>query len=571
MPLSTIVTNSISDANVTSAKIESTLSNKTLASPTVTGTAAFPDGSASAPSIFRAGDTNTGFFFPAADTVATSTGGSERMRIDSSGNVGIGTSSPGSFNAYGLPLVVGSGGGNQGLTIYSATTGYGGIHFADGTAGADSYRGIVYYQHSNDSMQFWTSATERMRIDSSGNVGIGTSSPASRLHVSGSFRQTGATVPFEWTVNAGASDFYKLNAVGYADNLLVANSSGRVGIGTTNPGARLDTAMPSSDYYSDGLVVKSTNADFSGNILHLTKSAGSVNSVNGYYLKIDDGTNTFLSVKGSGNVGIGTTSPGAKLHIYSSSGNGLRIDRDGSASTIEMYGAGGAGDYGGRFNIYRSGGTVASPTACAAGEYALVMSMYGYDGTQYIDSGGISVGITGTVSTNRVPTFISFSTHPDSTASSSERMRITSSGNVGIGTTSPSYQLQLSSDSAAKPSTNTWTVSSDERIKRNILPYEDGLAMLLRVEPVTYQYNGLGGFAESDDRHIGIIAQALQPVAPYMIASHKGKLNPENPDEEEIDLLDYNGHAMTFALVNAVKELHGIIQGLKARLDAANL
>jgi len=153
-----------------------------------------------------------------------------------------------------------------------------------------------------------------------------------------------------------------------------------------------------------------------------------------------------------------------------------------------------------------------------------------------------------------------------------------SSSNVGIGTTSPSYQLQLSTDSAAKPGTSTWTISSDERIKWNILPYEDGLAMLLRVEPVTYQYNGLGGFAKSEDRHVGIIAQDLQPMAPYMISSHKGKLNPENPDENEIDLLDYNGHAMTFALVNAVKELHEIIQGLKAendalkaRLDAANL
>jgi len=59
----------------------------TISSPTVTGTTSFPDGSASTPSIFRAGDTNTGVFFPAADTLAASTGGSERMRIDSSGNV----------------------------------------------------------------------------------------------------------------------------------------------------------------------------------------------------------------------------------------------------------------------------------------------------------------------------------------------------------------------------------------------------------------------------------------------------------------------------------------------------
>jgi len=58
------------------------------------GQASFPAGSVSAPSITTTGDTNTGVFFPAADTAAISTGGSERMRVDSSGNVGIGTSSP---------------------------------------------------------------------------------------------------------------------------------------------------------------------------------------------------------------------------------------------------------------------------------------------------------------------------------------------------------------------------------------------------------------------------------------------------------------------------------------------
>ena len=54
----------------------------------------FADGTAAAPSITNDGDTNTGVFYPAADTVGVSTGGSERMRVDSSGNVGIGTSSP---------------------------------------------------------------------------------------------------------------------------------------------------------------------------------------------------------------------------------------------------------------------------------------------------------------------------------------------------------------------------------------------------------------------------------------------------------------------------------------------
>lgn len=72
---------------------------------------------------------------------------------------------------------------------------------------------------------------ERMRIDSYGNVGIGLSAPASKLHVNGSFRQTGATVPYEWTVNPGGTDYLKLNAVGYTDNILVLSADGNVGFG----------------------------------------------------------------------------------------------------------------------------------------------------------------------------------------------------------------------------------------------------------------------------------------------------------------------------------------------------
>jgi hypothetical protein len=60
----------------------------------VTGSAKFSDGSAAAPSITNDGDTNTGIFFPAADTIAFAEGGAEVARFDSSANLGIGTSSP---------------------------------------------------------------------------------------------------------------------------------------------------------------------------------------------------------------------------------------------------------------------------------------------------------------------------------------------------------------------------------------------------------------------------------------------------------------------------------------------
>lgn len=143
-------------------------------------------------------------------------------------------------------------------------------------------------------------------------------------------------------------------------------------------------------------------------------------------------------------------------------------------------------------------------------------------------------------------------------ATLTERMQITSSGNVGIGTT-PSYQLQLSTDSAAKPSTNTWTIASDARLKTVLGDYEKGLDAICALRPVRYRYNGLGGMVADGKEHISIVAQEAQEVFPECVGTFQGKLHED--DEEETELLNYNGHAVTFALINAVREL-------KARLDA---
>jgi len=92
------------------------------------------DGSASTPAV-QGTDTNTGVAFPAADTVTVATGGSERMRIDSSGNVGIGTSSPGDR------LQVS--GGN--LSVLGATgTSFTGFANQNNGASASAYRGLFY-------------------------------------------------------------------------------------------------------------------------------------------------------------------------------------------------------------------------------------------------------------------------------------------------------------------------------------------------------------------------------------------------------------------------------------------
>jgi hypothetical protein len=193
-------------------------------------------------SIVSAGTTSATALNMSADTTGVlqlaSNNGTVGLTMDTSQNVGIGTASPSFKMQITAPVV--NGGVSVAQVITNAGTGQAGSGIGLGYGTTNGYYGVVAGQYDNTgaALTFSTSAltvapSERMRIDSSGNVGIGTASPAARLQVAGAYRQTGATVPFEWTVNAGAQDFYKLNAVGFADNLIVANSAGSVSIGQT--------------------------------------------------------------------------------------------------------------------------------------------------------------------------------------------------------------------------------------------------------------------------------------------------------------------------------------------------
>ena len=137
------------------------------------------DGTAATPAI-QGNDTNTGIFFPAADTIAFAEGGAEVARFDSNGNLGIGTSNPAAkldfgVTSLGTNVINVRKNGNYINAIGVDSNGFTRI-------GCPSDAGIAF---STLSFSDGTTYTERMRIDSSGNVGIGTTTTAQKLTVAG--------------------------------------------------------------------------------------------------------------------------------------------------------------------------------------------------------------------------------------------------------------------------------------------------------------------------------------------------------------------------------------------------
>jgi hypothetical protein len=134
-------------------------------------------------------------------------------------------------------------------------------------------------------------------------------------------------------------------------------------------------------------------------------------------------------------------------------------------------------------------------------------------------------------------------------------------GYGGYFSSEETYSL-VAAHSAAKPGGGSWSVFSDSRIKENITPYTKGLAEILLVNTVTYDYNGLAGTTKGA-KFTGIIAQEIKEIFPETVNIYKAKLNEE--DEEKTELYDFNSSDLTFALINAIKELKAEIEILKAK------
>ena len=161
---------------------------------TVTGSATveFADGSAASPSITNDGDTNTGILFPAADTVAIATAGAEVARFDSAGNLGLGVT-PSAWSGASAKALETAGGSivsfGTGQFVSAANAIYSsGWIYKNSSLFATQYQQAsgqhIWYNAPSGTAGNAITFTQAMTLDASGNLGIGTSSPISKLQIS---------------------------------------------------------------------------------------------------------------------------------------------------------------------------------------------------------------------------------------------------------------------------------------------------------------------------------------------------------------------------------------------------
>ena len=321
------------------------------------------------------GTPDSALTFGTRDNAGGGVDANERMRITSSGNVGIGTTSPttrlqvsaassGATGVAGLNTLIVENSGAAGIAILTPNTDFGSIAFGDPENGAI---GRIRYNHSTNDMTFNTNGSETVKITSTGNVGIGTSSPDAPLHLangtsadfiledSGASTLTDAQgkVEFQRSSNVAFGGLYAtagttdLNiSTKFSTGFLTfgtdtggermrITAAGNVGIGTTAPAVPLEIGGQAT--LSLRLLTTTNAVDF--RIQAIGSSASTVlNNVSNHPLAIFTNNTERMRIDASGNVGIGTSSPTAAKLVITAGDTAQTAQFQGATGRIRVRG-----------------------------------------------------------------------------------------------------------------------------------------------------------------------------------------------------------------------------------------
>ena len=374
----------------------------TLSGATATFTSGIiASGTAAAPSLAILGDPNTGVYSPGADQLAVATNGTQRLTVDTAATTStLPVVHP--LGAVGTPSITFTGDLNTGI-----------------------------YSPAADTLALVTAGNNTLHITSGGLVGIGTSSPNYQLHVTTDFA-VGAS-GFNQQLTFGNDTIQSL-LLGTGYTALKLNPlGGNVGIGTTSPSAILDVKVASDAklLVQDG----NTTGNVKFNAVNNAVSANVNLEISASNTQFFNGGSERARIDSSGNVGIGTASPLTKLEVRSGVITAGSVDAPNGAEILRgYYGSSGALVVIG--SEYSSGGPVIG--------YAVKPSTSASDAFLSSASGALTRGAY-TIAGNIHKWYIggSQTVAENSPVSTSEVMRIDTSGRVGIGTTSPARVLDI--------------------------------------------------------------------------------------------------------------------------------
>ena len=434
----------------------------------------------------------------------------EVMRIHNNKYVGIGTTSPDALldvvNTGGAAEIICSSSTQPRLMLKtSGTTAECRVDFGDS---GDSSRGAIGYNHSDDALKFYTTgvANERMRIDSSGRVGIGTSSPGARLTIEGAADNVNSEL--------------RLTATGVASGYLGSDSNG-LNIGT-------DTA---------GLIFKTG-----------VTGGGSVGATGTERMRIDS----------SGRLIVGATSGAGKFIVQDSSLPKIQANFNGTAH-LES----GVGGSGGGFAIttghfltfnhqpYANRGTDTNLTErmriLSDGAVCINATSRPVVGTEFLGvqggSASNSVGIAAAVSHNEgIPFFAS-----NSSNSFADRLMRFAAGSGG----------DVRGTIIFNGSAMVYGGTSDYRLKENITSISDGITKLKSLNPINFNWIK----DETNTNIMGFLAHEVQAVMPEAVAGKKDAVDSKG--KEDYQEMDYG--RITPLIVAALQEAIARIEILEAK------
>jgi hypothetical protein len=433
-------------------------------------------GSAAAPTFSFTGDPNTGIYSPGADQLALSTGGTGRLFVASGGNVGIGTTAPGDILSVtggnvALQSTGGAGAGDRPTERRLLRSDVGSVNglaaIGMNGAGTSGFLGeIKFYTGTSD--LFNTSLSERLRITSAGNVGIGTSTVQAghTLQVNGiiasvtSFGaftalQAAGGTGFRWALANDGTFRLQRTTDGFASAVttpLMIDASSRVGIGTSSPGQLLHVngntfvGAAAAAQWSVLTVAGDAALAAAAPIFHFVNAAGSArfayinhSGTGGDLLVLNQeagalrlGTSNAerARIDSSGRLLVGTST--ARANYYSSvTPGGIQIETGTQSLFQNSNNATGPAFYLGKSR----GATVNSNTVVQADDQFGALVFFGADGTNVWPGAQITAAVDGTPGANDMPGRLVFSTTADGASSPTERMRINSFGSALLGKT----------------------------------------------------------------------------------------------------------------------------------------